>query len=86
MIDPNKCQVCYPIVAQIVEMKFESEKETRKCVLRAWKECDRPADVHTTELVDPTNPNTQYTLHRCAQHVEELRVQKEANERAKQEK
>jgi hypothetical protein len=86
MIDPNKCQVCYPFVAKIFEMKFEGEKEPKKCVMRSWKECDRPAEVHITDYVDPNNPNTMFILHRCTQHQEEVRLQKEISEKANQEK
>jgi hypothetical protein len=86
MIDPNKCQVCYPIVAKVFEVKFVGEAEVRKCVLRGWKECDRPAAEHITDYVDPKNPNTMFVLHRCAEHVEESRLLHEALEKAKQEK
>ncbi len=83
MIDPNKCQVCYPIVAKVFELKFEGEKETRKVVLRAWKECDRPAAEHITDYIDPKNPNTMFVLHRCTEHVEEAKQLHELLEKAK---
>jgi hypothetical protein len=68
MIDPNKCQVCYPFVAKIFEMKFEGEKTTKQCVLRAWKECDKPAVEHIVNYLDPNNNNTMFILHRCQEH------------------
>lgn len=84
MIDPNKCQVCYPIVAKVFEMKFEGDKEIKKCVIRAWKECERPAAEHITDYVDPANPKTMFVHHRCAEHVEEARLLHEAIEKTKQ--
>jgi hypothetical protein len=84
MINPNKCQVNYPIIAKIVEMKFEGEKETRKCVIRSWKECDQAAVEHTDHLIDPTKETTKYILHRCAVHVEEAKQLHEALEKTKQ--
>jgi len=36
--------------------------------------------------VDPSKEGTKFVIHRCAKHVEEARLQKEANERAAQEK
>jgi hypothetical protein len=84
MIDPNKCQVCYPIIAKVVEMKFEGEKEVRKVIHRSWKECDRPAAEHITDYVDPKNINTMFVHHRCVEHVEEARVLHELLEKAKQ--
>lgn len=85
MIDPNKCQVCYPIVAKVFELKFEGEKEMRKVVLRAWKECDRPAAEHITDYVDPRNPDSMFVMHRCAEHVKEAAELHEVLEKAKQE-
>jgi hypothetical protein len=72
MIDPNKCQTCYPIVAKIFEIKFEGEKSPKQCVLRAWKECDKPAVEHITDYVDPNRPGTMYVLHRCIEHSKPL--------------
>lgn len=70
MIDPNKCGTCYPIVAKIFELKFEGEKTTRQVILRAWKECDKPAVQHLTDYVDPAKPGTMFVMHRCADHVQ----------------
>lgn len=86
MIDANKCQVCFPIVAKVFEVKFEGEKEIRKCVLRGWRECDQPAVEHLTDYVDPTRPGTMFVLHRCAVHVEEARVLHETILKAQEQK
>ena len=72
MIDETKCQTCYPVVASIIEMKFEGQKELKQCVLRAWKECDQPAIEHVIDYVDPSKPGTIFILHRCAEHAKPL--------------
>jgi len=77
-----KCTTCYPIAAQILEMKFEGEKGTKQCVMRAWKECDQTAVEHITDYVDTNKPNTIFVIHRCPQHVEEAKLQREANDKA----
>lgn len=84
MIDSNKCQVCYPIIAKVFEVKFEGDKEIRKCVIRSWKECDRPAAAHITDYVDPNNPKTMFVMHRCAEHVQEAAELHEMIEKSKQ--
>jgi hypothetical protein len=72
MIDPNKCQTCYPVVAHIFEMKFEGDKAAKQCVMRAWVECSQPAIQHVTGYVDPNRPDTMFVLHRCADHSKAL--------------
>jgi len=69
MIASNKCQTCYPIVAKIVEYKFEGEKTPRQCIIRSWKQCDEVAVSHIVDYVDPKNPGTIFILHRCAEHA-----------------
>jgi hypothetical protein len=69
MIDFAKCQTCYPVVAKIIEIKFEGEKAPRQCIMRSWRECDKDATVHVVDYVDPKKPSTRFVLHRCAEHA-----------------
>lgn len=68
MIDPTKCQVCYPIVDRIVEMKFAGEKDKQKVFFTCYKQCDKDAVEHVEDYVDPMKSETKFVLHRCAEH------------------
>lgn len=69
MINSAKCQTCYPIVAKIIEIKFEGEKEPRQCIVRAWKACSEIATEHIVDYVDPNKLGTMFILHRCIAHA-----------------
>ena len=78
----NKCTVCYPIVFQIIEMKFEGEKTPHKVIIRAWKQCENEAVEHIIDYVDARNPLTMFTLHHCQIHVDESKKIKELMEKS----
>jgi hypothetical protein len=78
MIDPNTCSICFPTIHKLNNVKivverreedFTNDNKPRGVGTVVYHKCGNPAIQHIDDFVDPSNPKTRFTLHRCSIHV-----------------